>query len=137
MYLIRTIRSNQILLVIIITAFIFSPCYIIDYRKHSVSLQKLIVNSSNESKYERFCQALTERIKAEKPSDITVQLNPMNNRIPYYYSTWGSSPLLPRAITQCEHAIYMYLMSLLVENIFKKYNIQYMMMAATLIGKYN
>ncbi|CAF3372126.1 unnamed protein product [Rotaria sp. Silwood1] len=76
-------------------------------------------------------------INVERTSKTSIRIHPENGSIPYSYSQWRSSSLMPRAITPCEHAIYMHLLSILIENVFNKYNISYTMMAATLLGSYN
>lgn len=91
----------------------------------------------NESQYNRFCLQVKRSISLEKPSIISSELRPSNETIPYSYSRWQSITILPRLISPCEHAIFMHLLSLLVKHVFKKYNIQYMMMSATLLGKLN
>ncbi|CAF3375873.1 unnamed protein product [Rotaria sp. Silwood1] len=75
-------------------------------------------------------------INVERTSKTSIRIHPENGSIPYSYSQWRSSSLMPRAITPCEHAIYMHLLSILIENVFNKYNISYTMMAATLLGSY-
>lgn len=90
----------------------------------------------NETRYERFCRVLHERIENENLSATPIHIGPQNGPIPYSYSQWRASPLMPRALTPCEHALYMHLVSILVEKIFTKHHIPYMMMAATLLGKY-
>lgn len=107
----------------------------------SRSQEKLIdkhiyLNTTNEIRYKQFCQAVEERIINEKLHNTSIEINPTDNSIPYSYIFWRSSPLLPRLITQCEHAIYMNMLSLLIEHVFKKHNIPYMMMAASLLGSY-
>lgn len=89
---------------------------------------------SNVTSYRQFCRELTRRIEREVPPTKTSRLRPGLKSIPYAYSEWQSTPLMPRVLTPCEHAVYMRLLSILVERVFKKYNIPYMMMAATLLG---
>lgn len=75
------------------------------------------------------------RIAREEVPTKTMQLRPGRDPIPYAYSQWRSTPLMPRLLTTCEHAIYIQLLNILVKYVFEKYNIPYMMMAATLLGK--
>jgi hypothetical protein len=89
----------------------------------------------NETHYERFCRQIDQQIHSQRPLNDALELNSINESIPYAYSRWKSSPILPRFLTPCEHAIYMHLLALLVERIFRKHKIQYMMKAATLLGK--
>nr|ACC43939.1 LicD motif-containing protein [Philodina roseola] len=91
---------------------------------------------SNVTSYRQFCQQIDQRIEREIPVERTVRLQSGYKSIPYAYSEWRSTSLMPRALTTCEHAIYMQLLSILVKHVFKKYNIPYMMMAATLLGSY-
>ncbi|CAF1257346.1 unnamed protein product [Rotaria magnacalcarata] len=133
---IGTIRSNQFLLIIIISLFVFSPFLHIIYQQYFVPPEIVPLYRSNYTRYDLFCRAVAQRIKSEIPLKKTIHLDPEKGPIPYYYSQWRSSALMPRGLTQCEHAIYMHLLSVLIENVFKKHNIKYMMMAATLLGSY-
>lgn len=88
----------------------------------------------NESRYERFCLQLNRSIALEQPFSFTLELNSSNDTIPYFYSRWQSTAIMPRLMSPCDHAIHMRLLSLLINHVFQKHNIQYMMMAATLLG---
>ena len=90
--------------------------------------------SRNESRYDRYCTELNRSIALERRPTFTVEISPSNSNIPYFYSQWKSSKLMPRLISTCDHALTMYLLSLLIDHVFHKYNIPYMMMAATLLG---
>ncbi|CAF4749359.1 unnamed protein product [Rotaria socialis] len=133
---IRTIQSNQALIIIIITLFVLSPFLNIFYQPYSVSSEIVPLSPSNYTRYDRFCHEVAQRIKSEIPSNNIIHLDPNMGPIPYYYSQWRSNALMPRGLTQCEHAVYMHLLFVLIEKVFKKYNIKYMMMAATLLGSY-
>ncbi len=134
---IPVIRLHQYLLHSIIASFLFISLLIISHRRYSPSYECVQVSAipPNETRYQRFCHEVNQRIRNEKNSTTPFQLVSTKS-IPYSYSQWRSTPLLPRPITECEHAIFMDLLSILVEHVFKKHNIQYMMMAATLLGKY-
>ena len=134
--LVPVVRLNRYLFLSLITLFVFLPFLIIFYQQYSVPYEYVHLNPSNDTRYERYCRQVNERIKTEQISNISIQLDPGQKSIPYSYSQWRSSSLMPRLLTQCEHAIYIDLLSILIEHVFKKYNIQYMMMAATLLGKY-
>lgn len=132
-------RLHQYLVFSIIILFFFLSLLIISYKKYSIPYEgkhKYVPSIPyNETRYQRYCREVNQRIHNEKIPTIPIQLDPRES-IPYSYSQWRSTPLLPRPITECEHAIFMDLLSILVEDVFKKHNIQYMMMAATLLGKY-
>ena len=89
----------------------------------------------NQSAYEKFCSEMNRRIANEHFSNDTIQLY-INESIPYWYSRWQSTSIMPRLLTPCEHGMYMHMLSLLIERVFSKYNIAYMMKAATLLGNY-
>jgi len=129
------VRLYQYLLFLIITLFISIPLLIISYKEYSIPYEHVPSILSNETQYQRYCRQLDQRIHNEQIPTIPIQLDPRES-IPYSYSQWRSTSLLPRLITPCEHAVYMDLLSILIERVFKKHNIQYMMMAATLLGKY-
>ena len=122
---------------IIVLLFVFVPCLLIIYQQQSILHEFRLSISSHDTRYERFCRQINESIKFERPSTIPIELNSTQDSIPYLYSQWQSTSKIPRLLIPCEHAIYMHLLSILIEHVFKKYNIQYMMMAATLLGKYN
>src|SRR5579871_2774254 len=121
------IRLNKYLFWIIVTLFIFFPLLLITYQ-YSVPYEHVLPNSPNGSRYERYCRQVYQRINTEKILNYSVKLRPGKGSIPYSYTPWSSTPILPRLLTQCEHAIYMDLLSILIENVFEKYNIPYMMM---------
>jgi hypothetical protein len=129
------VRLYQYLLFLIITLFISIPLLIISYKEYSIPYEHVPSILSNETQYQRYCRQLDQRIHNEQIPTIPIQLDPRES-IPYSYSQWRSTLLLPRLLTRCEHAVYMDLLSILVEDVFKKHNIQYTMMAATLLGKY-
>ncbi|CAF2362423.1 unnamed protein product [Rotaria sp. Silwood2] len=132
----RFIRSSQYFFFIVAALFVFCPFLIIIYNQSVVSYEFVLSNTSNETRYERFCRQVYQRINVEQTSTTPIRISPKNGSIPYSYSQWRSSSLLPRALTPCEHALYMHLLSILIEKVFNKYNIPYMMMAATLLGSY-
>ena len=129
-------RLKQHLFVIFVTLFVIFPIRTIIYHQHYVMYDDVLPNSSNKTRYERYCDQVDRGISAEQISNSSIQLDPVGKNIPYSYSRWRSTPLLPRPITQCEHAIYMDLLSILVKHVFKKYSIPYMMVGGTLVGKY-
>lgn len=130
------LRLSRYLFLLIITSLCLISFLSLSYRLFSNSCPCENTHSipSNLTRYERYCQQIDQRIRTERISTIPVQLNPQKS-IPYYYSQWHSTPLMPRVLIPCEHAIYMDLLSILIERVFKKHNIQYMMMAATLLGR--
>jgi len=131
------VRIHQYQFFFVITLFVFFLFLILPYQQHSSPpYESISLNFSNDTRYERYCRQVDQRIKNEQISNVSIQLDPRNGSIPYSYSQWRSTSLLPRLITPCEHAVYMDLLSILIERVFKKHNIQYMMMAATLLGKY-
>ncbi|CAF0726600.1 unnamed protein product [Rotaria sp. Silwood1] len=132
----RFIRSNQYLFFIIVILFVFCPFLIIIHKQSFVSYEYVLSNTSKDTRYERFCHQVYQRINVKPTSNTPIRIHPENGSIPYSYSQWRSSSLMPRAINPCEHALYMHLLSILIEKVFDKYNIPYTMMAATLLGSY-
>ncbi|CAF0857083.1 unnamed protein product [Rotaria sp. Silwood1] len=55
--------------------------------------------------------------------------------LPYFYSLWKTSPILPRLITPCEHQVYVKLMKTFDE-ICQANGIEYMISYSTLLGSY-
>jgi len=72
------------------------------------------------------------------PSESAVLKVPSINstrlhRLPYYYSEWNSSSVLPRRITPCEHSLIMRLL-MIIERICRKHQITFMLGDGTLLG---
>lgn len=130
------LRLTWYLLLLIITSLFLVSFLSLSYQLFSNSCPCKNTHSfpSNITRYERYCKQIDQRIRTERISTVSVQLD-FQKAIPYYYSQWRSTSLMPRVLTPCEHAIYMDLLSTLIERVFKKHNIQYMMMAATLLGR--
>jgi len=57
------------------------------------------------------------------------------NRLPYRYSDWKSSPILPRRVTPCEHSLMMRLL-MIIERMCRKHKIPFMLYAGTLLGSW-
>ena len=129
-------RLKQHLVLIIVTLFVIFPFRTIIYHQQHMIYKHVTPTFSNKTRYERYCDEFYRHIRAEQISDTLIKIDSTIENIPYSYSRWRSTPLLPRPLTQCEHTIYMDLLSILVKQVFKKYNIPYMMIAATLLGKY-
>jgi hypothetical protein len=55
------------------------------------------------------------------------------HRLPYYYSQWKNSTLIPRRINQCEHSLCMRLL-MIIERICRKHKIPFMLSDGTLLG---
>jgi hypothetical protein len=55
------------------------------------------------------------------------------HRLPYRYSQWQSSPLLPRGFTPCEHNLAMRLL-MIIERLCRTHQITFMMSDGTLLG---
>jgi hypothetical protein len=55
--------------------------------------------------------------------------------LPYFYSLWKTSSLLPRLMTPCEHQVYVKLMKTF-DQICQKNDIKYMISHGTLLGSY-
>jgi hypothetical protein len=55
--------------------------------------------------------------------------------LPYFYSLWQTSKVLPRLITPCEHQVYVKLMKIF-DQICRKNDIEYMISYGTLLGSY-
>jgi hypothetical protein len=115
---------------------IYVPFSIILYQSNAVPHKQELSNLTDEYRYERYCRQIDQGIGVEQTSNISINIDPKYGYIPYSYSKWPSTPLLPRRLGRCEHAMYMNLLSTLIEHVFKKHNISYMMMAGTLLGKY-
>jgi hypothetical protein len=133
---VHIVRLNRYLYFIIVTVCVFFPISIILHQPYSVPHNHELLNLTNEYRYERYCRQIDQRIRVEQTSNIPINIDHTYGYIPYSYSKWRSTPLMPRRLTRCEHAIYMNLLSILIERVFKKHNISYMMMAGTLLGKY-
>jgi hypothetical protein len=129
------IQLKRYIFFVITILFVFLPLFLI-HRQSFVSHQSKPLHIYNHTPYERFCWQLDQRIELEQISNTSIVIDPSKESISYSYSKWRSSPFMPRLLTRCEHAIYMHLLSILKERVFRKYNIQYMMMAATLLGRY-
>ncbi|CAF0877279.1 unnamed protein product [Rotaria sordida] len=56
-------------------------------------------------------------------------------QLPYFYSLWKTSSILPRLMTPCEHQVYVHLMKTFDE-ICRKNDIEYMITYGTLLGSY-
>ena len=56
-------------------------------------------------------------------------------KLPYFYSLWKTSRLLPRLITPCEHQVYIKLLKTL-HDLCESNGIQYMISHGTLLGSY-
>lgn len=129
------VRLNRYLISLFVLSFFFLPFLILNHQ-YSVPYEDIPEILSDEVRHQQYCHRVDQRIKTEKLLPNDIQLDPKTKSIPYSYSQWQSSPLMPRLLTPCEHAILMNLLSILIKNVFEKYNIPYMMMAATLLGKY-
>lgn len=57
------------------------------------------------------------------------------HRLPYRYSLWQSSSILPRRLTPCEHLLAMHLL-IIIERICRKNRIEFMMSDGTLLGSW-
>jgi hypothetical protein len=133
----RICSSNyRYIYLIIVIVFIYVPFSIILYQSYVVPHNHELSNLTDEYRYERYCRQIDQRIRVEQTLTIPIDIDHTYGYIPYSYSKWRSTPLMPRRLTRCEHAIYMNLLSILIERVFKKHNISYMMMAGTLLGKY-
>lgn len=55
--------------------------------------------------------------------------------LPYFYSFWKTSELLPRLMTPCEHQVYAKLMKAF-DQLCRQNNIEYMISHGTLLGSY-
>ncbi|UJR27545.1 hypothetical protein I4U23_008827 [Adineta vaga] len=105
---------------------------------------------SNTYETNYFCFKVHQRIENEKMNEqlnlvsqqnirltLPIFLNStrqQSNEIPYRYSTWQSSPNLPRRLTPCDHYVYTELLSIL-DQFFRRHQIEYLMVAGTLLGK--
>lgn len=127
------IRLNQYFILLFTILFVFLPLSIL-YQQFSIPYEDEYLNVLNQTRYEKYCYRIEQHIKNEKLLKNDIQLDPKKEYIPYSYSQWQSTSLMPRLLTSCEHAILMNLLSILIKNVFEKYNIKYMMMAATLLG---
>lgn len=57
------------------------------------------------------------------------------SELPYFYSLWKTSSLLPRLMTPCEHQLYIKLLKTF-DQICQKNDIEYMISHGTLLGSY-
>ena len=87
------------------------------------------------------CLDLLTRINNEKyfPKSFSIEvpskIDYSFHRIPYSYSKWKSSSILPRRLKPCEHLIAMHLL-LILDFICQKNKIEYMMSDGTLLGSW-
>lgn len=129
-------QIKRYLYVLFICSLVICPSLFTIYRRKVDSDEYVFVKTDDDNRYKQYCRQIEQRIINEKQNTGPIKLDPTSDSIPYSYSRWKSSPILPRPVTQCEHAILMDLLSILVKNVFQKHNISYMMMAATLLGSY-
>ncbi len=104
---------------------------------------KILNNTEDErtsvDDYSIWCLHMAHRLDNEQiPSESAVLKVPSINstrlhRLPYYYSEWNSSPVLPRRITPCEHSLIMRLL-MIIERICRKHQITFMLGDGTLLG---
>jgi hypothetical protein len=99
---------------------------------------------------ESFCFKVQQHIEEERNDEqasllfqSNIQLKSPNfknntrrqsTEIPYRYSTWRSSPDLPRRLSPCDHYIYTELLSIL-DQFFRRHDIDYIIMDGALLGK--
>jgi hypothetical protein len=127
-----------IILFVFVSTFIFivwTVCQKVSFYEHQQDLTFIPPVLPKSRQLLEFCDEFTRRIALEQQNqlrNISIRLTP-SRPIPYSYSQWRSSPTLTRALTPCEHAITMHLITLIV-NLFHNHNISYTMMAATLLG---
>jgi hypothetical protein len=128
-------KSQNITRVCLIFLIIFLIVLII--AQHAfVSYELLPTPSSNLLQYDEFCWHVSRQMLFERSFDNSQHVTSRNESIPYSYNHWHSSLVLPRPLTSCDHALFIHLLSVLIKNVFEKYNISYMIMAGTLIGSY-
>jgi len=88
-----------------------------------------------------WCLDMGNRLDSEQylPQSPILQAPLLNssrlNRLPYHYSQWKSSRLLPRRITPCEHNLLMRLL-MIIERICRKHQITYMLSDGSLLGSW-
>ena len=71
----------------------------------------------------------------EQPSINTFSGESPSSKLPYFYSFWKTSSLLPRLMTPCEHQLYIHLLKQFDE-ICRKNDVEYMISHGTLLGSY-
>ena len=112
-----------------------------------ISIEKkipLMLNGSedNETKFDDlsiWCLQLGSRLHYEQffPLSPLIRVPSIDSnqthRLPYRYSQWKSSSLLPRRLTPCEHMLVMHLL-VLIQKICRKHHIEYLMCDGTLLG---
>ncbi|CAF0981538.1 unnamed protein product [Adineta steineri] len=88
-----------------------------------------------------WCLEMAQRLDNEKHSPLSPHLrSPSSNstrlhRLPYRYSQWKSSPLLPRRLTRCEHMLLMHLLTVF-ERLCRTHQITFFMIGGTLLGSW-
>jgi hypothetical protein len=88
-----------------------------------------------------YCLHMRYRLDNEQylPKSPTLRAPSLNStrlhRLPYRYSQWKSSPLLPRRLTPCEHTLIMRLL-IIIERMCRKHEITFMMSDGTLLGSW-
>jgi hypothetical protein len=131
----RRIRSRRNF-ISTLTLTIFIVYLVLIRRSFSNEFPLIPSHHSKWTRYEQFCQQVNQRIALEEPMNEPITYLSQQRTIPYGYSQWKSTSIMPRMLTPCEHAIFLHLLSVLIEHVFKKHNISYMMIAATLLGKF-
>jgi len=128
-------RAQSLTLVCLL--FLIILLIIIIFSQHTyVSYELSPTPASDLNQYDQFCWLVTRQSLLERSFRISRYLTSRNEPIPYSYNIWRSSSIMPRALTSCEHALFIKLLSVLVKHVFDKYKIPYMMMAGNLIGSY-
>ncbi|CAF0977730.1 unnamed protein product [Adineta ricciae] len=84
-----------------------------------------------------FQQLLHHRLNQsyEQPSNVSYSMASSLPKLPYFYSLWKTSRLLPRLITPCEHQVYIKLLKTL-HDLCESNGIHYMISHGTLLGSY-
>ncbi len=91
--------------------------------------------------YSIWCLDMAHRLDNEQrlPQSPILRAPSINstklNRLPYRYSQWKSSPILPRRVTPCEHSLMMRLL-MIIERVCRKHKIPFMIYYGTLLGSW-
>ena len=114
-----------------------------NYSSTRKTFYKILNNSEDEKTsldvYSIWCLDMAYRLDTEQylPQSPVLQAPSLNStrlhRLPYRYSQWQSSPLLPRRLTPCEHNLAMRLL-MIIDRICRTQQITFMIYEGTLLG---
>jgi hypothetical protein len=123
-----------------------STCSILNFSSTTPKTFYQVLNNKEDERtsvndYSIWCLDMAHRLDSEQrlPQSPILRAPLLNsarlNRLPYLYSQWKFSPLLPRRLTPCEHNLVMRLL-MIIERICRKHNITFMLSDGSLLGSW-